>query len=126
MLGLLTYYLVHRHMDYAVESAFVGIPRPETKTVLKLYFLKVLGQANAIVHLFDKQFTDSLPLVVTSSCYVDRQRCQKAELEWLGANLDRGWGRMLAAHHPGAEVAKADFNPLRPAQPLLTTASVTC
>ena len=36
----------------------------ESKTIPELYFFDVVGQTNAIIHLFEKQFSDSLiPLV---------------------------------------------------------------
>ena len=39
-----------------------GIPVADCKTIPELYFFDVLAQTNAIVHLFEKQFGDSVLL----------------------------------------------------------------
>ena len=51
--GILISYLLHEHVDYALEIGLSGIPLPECKTIPELYFFDVVGQTNAIIHLFE-------------------------------------------------------------------------
>lgn len=42
-----------------------AIPLPDPRTPPQVYFFDVVGQANTLFHLFEKQFMDSLvPLVM--------------------------------------------------------------
>lgn len=53
------------HLDYALELGLQSVPIPENKTQPHISFFDVLRQCNAIVHLLEKQFIDSLvPLVM--------------------------------------------------------------
>lgn len=62
---ILLFYLVSEHLDYALELGLQGIPVPETKTQPQIYFFDVVCQSNTVVHLLEKQFSDSLvPLVM--------------------------------------------------------------
>merc|ERR1712013_689281 len=65
--NLLVSYLLHNHVDYAIELGWAGIPLPETKTPPELYFFEVVSQTNTIIHLVDKLFTDSLVPLVEST-----------------------------------------------------------
>merc|ERR1712013_12587 len=65
--NLLVSYLLHNHVDYAIELGLAGIPLPETKTPPELYFFEVVSQTNTIIHLVDKLFTDSLVPLVEST-----------------------------------------------------------
>lgn len=58
--------LIVDHLDYALELGLQAVPIAETKTQQpNIYFFDVVRQANAIVHLIEKLFNDSLfPLVV--------------------------------------------------------------
>jgi len=116
--NILVSYLFHNHVDYAIEIGLSGVPLPETKTPPELYFFDVVGQTNTIVHLVDKQFTDSLvPLVVSTPKHGDCLHTKKSELEKLEHKLDTGLDRSLAAAAGWvktiltSEQKKTDFNP---------------
>ena len=67
VLGILRDYLLHEHVDYALETGLQGIPLPESRTLPELFFFDVVGQANTIIHLFEKQFSEYLlPLVANT------------------------------------------------------------
>ncbi|CAB4055796.1 EXOC5 [Lepeophtheirus salmonis] len=96
--NILISFLIHEHIDYAVEIALQGIPLPECKISPELYFFDVIGQANAIVHLLEKQFSDSLvPLVASTPKYDECLQIKKKELEKLEQKLDAGLDRTLSA-----------------------------
>ena len=73
-----------------------GIPMADCKTIPELYFFDVLAQTNAIIHLFEKQFGDSvLPLVAATPKHSDCLQKKKNELERIEHKLDAGldrWG----------------------------------
>ena len=84
----------------------------------ELYFFDVLGQTNAIMHLLEKQFHDSvIPLVVSTSKHSDCLHKKKGEMEKLEQKLDAGLDRTLAAIGGwvrtilNQEQRKSDFNP---------------
>jgi len=117
--SLLVSYLLHQHVDYAIELGLAGIPLPESKTPPELYFLSVVQQTNTIIHLVDKLATDSLvPLVAGTSKQAACLATKKAELEKLEGKLDQGLDRTLGAIAGwiktvlAAEQKKTDFNPL--------------
>ena len=96
VLSILISYLLHEHIDYALETGLQGIPLPECKTVPELYFFDVVGQANTIIHLFEKQFNDSLvPLVVSTPMHGDCLARKKSELDKLEAKIDTGTSSYL-------------------------------
>ena len=82
--SILISYLFHEHVDYALEIGLSGIPLPESKTLPEIFFFDVVGQTNAIIHLLDKQFSDSLlPLVASTPKHGDCLSKKKNELEVL-------------------------------------------
>merc|ERR1712106_448988 len=96
--NLLVSYLLHNHVDYAIELGLGGIPLPETKSAPELYFFSVVSQTNTIIHLVDKLFTDSLvPLVASTPKHGSCLHTKKQELEKLETKLDQGLDRSLAA-----------------------------
>jgi hypothetical protein len=116
--NILVSYLLHHHVDYALELGLAGIPLPETKQPPELNFFSCVSQTNTIIHLVDKLFTDSLvPLVAGSPRQADCLHTKKQELEKLEGKLDQGLDRSLAAVAGwvrtvlSAEQRKADFNP---------------
>ena len=61
---LLTYSLLKEHVDYALELGLQAIPIPDQKTPPEIYFFDLVKSCNAIVHLYEKEFLDSLlPLI---------------------------------------------------------------
>lgn len=62
------YCLVVERNGKVLSCSFVrlpAIPLPDPRTAPQVYFFDVVGQANTLFHLFEKQFMDSLvPLVM--------------------------------------------------------------
>jgi len=117
--SLLVSYLLHNHVDYALELGLAGIPLPESKSSPEIYFFDVVSQTNTIIHLVDKLFTDSLvPLVVSTPKHGNCLHTKKHELEKIEAKLDQGLDRALAAVTGwiktilASEQKKSDFNPV--------------
>ena len=95
--SILIYYLVHQHIDYALEIGLQGIPVPECKSIPELYFFDVIGQTNAIIHLLEKHISVFLvPLVVGTPRHADCLQTKKNELEKLELKMDTGLDRTLA------------------------------
>lgn len=65
LLEILLNFLVLEHVDYAVDLGLQAVPIPESKSQPQIYFFDVVRQCNAVIHLLEKQFSDSLvPLVM--------------------------------------------------------------
>jgi len=119
ILGIQVSYLLHEHIDYALEIGLHGIPLPECKTIPELYFFDVVRQTNTVIHLFEKQFNDSLlPLLASNPIQCsDCLAKKKAELDKLEFKIDAGLDRTLAAvagwvkNILVTEQKKTDFNP---------------
>ena len=99
------------------ELGLLGIPLPECKSIPELFFFDVVGQTNAIIHLLDKQFSDSLlPLVASTPKHADCLTKKKKELEKLEQKIDAGVDRSLNALVGWvktiltSEQKKSDFN----------------
>jgi exocyst complex component 5 len=60
ILEILLQYLVVEHVDYAVDLGLQAVPIPESKNKPQIYFFDVVRQCNAIIHLLEKQFNDSI------------------------------------------------------------------
>lgn len=132
IMSILVSYLLHEHIDYAVEIGLQGIPLPEGKTIPELYFFDTLGQTNAITHLFEKQFADSvLPLVASTPKHSDCLQKKKMEMEKLENKLDTGLDRTLNSLVGwvktilNQEQKKTDFNP-NSSMTALVSASPAC
>merc|ERR1712029_216314 len=128
VMSILISYLLHEHIDYALETGLQGIPLAECKTVPELYFFDVVRQANGIIHLFDRQFNDSLvPLIASTQAHGDCLARKKAELDKLEAKIDTGLDRTLNVVAGWVktilttEQKKTDFNPLSEREALITT-----
>lgn len=64
LIEILLQHLMVEHVDYALELGLQTVPIPETKNYPQIYFFDVVRRTNAIVHLLDKLFNDSVvPLV---------------------------------------------------------------
>ncbi|XP_075222346.1 exocyst complex component Sec10 isoform X2 [Lycorma delicatula] len=119
ILEVLLQQLIVDHLDYALELGLQAVPIAESKTQQPhIYFFDVVRQANAIVHLIEKLFNDSLlPLVINTSkhdeCLIrKRQLLEQIEMK-LDTGLDRsinaivGWVRIYLQ----TEQKKTDFKP---------------
>lgn len=57
---ILLRYLLHEHVDYAIDLGLQAIPIAESKTVPQIYFFDVVLKSNTIVHLLENQYTASV------------------------------------------------------------------
>ena len=57
LLCIIVSYLLHNHVDYAVELGLAGIPLPESRSQPEIYFFDILRQTNTIIFLVDKLFS---------------------------------------------------------------------
>jgi len=93
---ILTNGLLKEHVDYALELGLQGIPIPEAKTRPEIYFFDVVKRCNAIVHLYEKEFLESLlPLVKATPVLAECLDKKKASLEQIELKLDAGIDRSL-------------------------------
>ena len=135
--SILISYLLHQHVDYALELGLSGIPLAECKIIPELFFFDVVGQTNAIIHLLDKQFSDSLlPLVASTPKHADCLSKKKKELEKIEQKIDAGIDRSLSALVGWVKTLltstqmKSDFNPSIPGKGMNsappTTSTTAC
>ncbi|XP_063222638.1 exocyst complex component 5 [Bacillus rossius redtenbacheri] len=118
LLEVLLHHLVVEHLDYALELGLQGVPVPEGRVPPQLHFFHVARQCNAIVHLLDKQFGDSLvPLVASTPKHGDCLQKKKYLLEQIEFKLDTGLDRSINAVvgwvkiYLQLEQKKTDFKP---------------
>ena len=117
--NILVSFLLHQHLDYALELGLSGIPLAECKTAPEIYFFDVVSQTNTIIHLVDKLFIDSLvPLVASTPRHGSCLHSKKQEQEKLETKVDQGLDRALAVVAGwiktilSTEQKKTDFNPV--------------
>ncbi|KAF4518681.1 hypothetical protein B566_EDAN002716 [Ephemera danica] len=118
ILEILLNYLVLEHVDYAVDLGLQTVPIPESKSQPQIYFFDVVRQCNTVIHLLEKQFSDSvLPLVMSSQKHVECLQKKKLMLEQIELKLDTGLDRTLnaivgwAKIYLQSEQKKTDFKP---------------
>jgi len=86
------------HIDYALELGSLTIPSFDTKVEPEVTFFDVVGQANAIFHLLEKQFSDCVvPLVLASPQHSEALSRKGRVMHDMEAKLDSGLDRSLAA-----------------------------
>jgi hypothetical protein len=115
---ILLQYLCVEHIDYALELGLQGIPSSEPKTQPEIFFFDVVRQCNAICHLLEKQFVDSvIPLVVSTPKHGECLKKKRDVFEQLELKLNNGLERATAAiigwvkFLLQAEQKKTDFKP---------------
>ncbi|XP_046434817.1 exocyst complex component 5 [Neodiprion fabricii] len=118
ILEILLQYLTNEHVDYALELGLQSVPIPESGCQPEIHFFNVVRRCNAIIHLLEKQFNDSLvPLVISTSKHGDCLAKKKAVLEQLELKLDTGLDRSINAIvgwvkiYLQNEQRKTDFKP---------------
>ncbi|CAK8676468.1 unnamed protein product [Clavelina lepadiformis] len=93
---LLLDYLCKQHIEYAIDLGLLAIPSSDPKNEPNIYFLDVVQQTNTIFHLFEKQFSDTLlPLVSSSPSYSDCLQKKKKVRETMEVQLDTGIEKCL-------------------------------
>ncbi|XP_064622369.1 exocyst complex component 5-like [Lineus longissimus] len=115
---ILVQYLCQEHIDYALELGLQAIPPPDQKVEPKIYFFDVVGQANTMFHLFEKQFSNCLiPLVSSSPKHSECLQKKRDLMEQMENKMDTGLDRSLLAsigwvkYILNSEQKKTDFKP---------------
>uniref|UniRef100_A0A1A9X184 Exocyst complex component 5 n=1 Tax=Glossina brevipalpis TaxID=37001 RepID=A0A1A9X184_9MUSC len=92
-------FLMHDHVNYALELGLHAIPIVEsTRTLPQLYFLDVVQKTNIIVHLLDNQCNTSVvPYVSNTSKYSDYLFKKRMLMEQIESKLDQGLDRTINA-----------------------------
>ncbi|XP_078000642.1 exocyst complex component 5-like [Glandiceps talaboti] len=110
--------LCYEHIDYALDIGLQGIPPQDCKSPPKVYFFDVVGEANAIFHLLERQFSDTLvPLISTSPKHGECVQKKREIMEQMEAKIDTGLDRGLNAVMGfvkfilNTEQKKTDFRP---------------
>ncbi|KAL0270096.1 UNVERIFIED_CONTAM: hypothetical protein PYX00_007615 [Menopon gallinae] len=110
--------LMMEHIDYALELGLQTVPIPETKNFPQIYFFDVVRQSNAVVHLLEKLFNDSIvPLVISTPKQADCLAKKRYLLESIELKLDNGLDRSINAIigwvkiYLQNEQKKTDFKP---------------
>nr|CAH0108146.1 unnamed protein product [Daphnia galeata] len=118
ILDVLFQFLIDEFVDYALEIGLQAIPPGESKVQPELYFFGVVREVNAIVHLMDKLFHDSvIPLVVSTPKHGECLQRKKTISEQLENKLEIGIDRSLSAIVGYVKVTlqseqkKGDFKP---------------
>uniref|UniRef100_A0A6B2E7R4 Exocyst complex component 5 n=1 Tax=Phlebotomus kandelakii TaxID=1109342 RepID=A0A6B2E7R4_9DIPT len=115
---ILLRYLMHEHVDYALELGLNAIPLAESKTHPQIYFFDCVQKSNTIVHLLEKTYSASiLPCVVSTPRYVDCIEKKRIMLDQIESKLDSGLDRSINALVGWVKVylqneqRKSDFKP---------------
>ncbi|XP_041469326.1 exocyst complex component 5-like [Lytechinus variegatus] len=111
-------FMCNEHIDYALELGLTGIPMGEPRAPPASYFFEIVCQANAIFHLLEKQFSDILvPLISSTEQHTECVAKKKALMEQMEGKLEIGVDRLLNAicgwlkHLLSTEQKKTDFRP---------------
>lgn len=128
---LLLRYLMHEHVDYALDVGLHVIPIGESRSVPQIYFFEVIQKCNTIVLLLEKLYTASIvPCVRDTDRFADCMAKKRIQLDQIEARLDTGLDRSITAVvnwvrvFLTAEQRKTDFCPLT--DDLDTIASPAC
>lgn len=96
ILELQLHYLINEHIDYAIELGFQSLPSSEPKTVPEIHFFEIVRQSNAVCHLLEKQFVDSvLPVVVSTPKHGECLKKKKESFENIESKLNNGLDKAI-------------------------------
>ncbi|XP_071478533.1 exocyst complex component 5-like [Diadema antillarum] len=115
---ILIEFMCIEHIDYALELGLQGIPQGEPRSPPASYFFEIVCQANAIFHLLEKQFSDILvPLISSTEQHTECVAKKKTLMDQMEGKLELGIDRLLNAvcgwikHLLATEQKKTDFRP---------------
>lgn len=118
LFDVLLRYLFEEHVSYALELGLLAIPLAEPKNTPEIYFFDVIRQCNAIYHLFEKQFNDTIvPLVISTPKHGDCLQKKKKTVEEMEVKLHTGLERCITSilgwvkFLLQSEQRKTDFKP---------------
>ncbi|XP_017143854.1 exocyst complex component 5 [Drosophila miranda] len=95
---ILLRFLMHEHVDYALELGLQAVPLAEGKVFPQLYFFDVVQKTNIIVHLLDKLCNTSvIPCVSNTAKYSDYVFKKRILMEQIETKLDQGLDRSISA-----------------------------
>ncbi|XP_030370094.1 exocyst complex component 5 [Scaptodrosophila lebanonensis] len=95
---ILLRFLMHEHVDYALELGLQAVPLAEGKIFPQLYFFDVVQKTNIIVHLLDKLCNTSIiPCVSNTAKYSDYVFKKRILMEQIETKLDQGLDRSISA-----------------------------
>lgn len=127
---ILLRYLMHEHVDYAIDLGLQSIPLGENKNFPQIYFFDVVQKCNTIVVLLEKLYTASVfPCVESTTKYTDCLSKKRIMLDQIESKLDTGLDRSINALigwikvYLQNEQKKSDF---RPETDVDTVASPAC
>ncbi|XP_055376751.1 exocyst complex component 5 [Condylostylus longicornis] len=93
---ILLLYLMHEHVNYALELGLQAIPLGESKVFPQIYFFDVIQKSNTIVHLLENLYTASIvPCVKNTTKLADCLQKKRLMLEQIENKLDTGLDRVL-------------------------------
>ncbi|KAG4071151.1 hypothetical protein HA402_003283 [Bradysia odoriphaga] len=127
---ILLRYLMHEHVDYAIDLGLQSIPLGENKNFPHIYFFDVVQKCNTIVVLLEKLYSASVfPCVESTTKYTDCLSKKRIMLDQIESKLDTGLDRSINALIAWIKVylqneqRKSDF---RPETDVDTVASPAC
>ncbi|XP_037039583.1 exocyst complex component 5 [Bradysia coprophila] len=127
---ILLRYLMHEHVDYAIDLGLQSIPLGENKNFPQIYFFDVVQKCNTIVVLLEKLYSASVfPCVESTTKYADCLSKKRIMLDQIESKLDTGLDRSINALigwikvYLQNEQRKSDF---RPETDVDTVASPAC
>ncbi|EDV53911.1 exocyst complex component 5 [Drosophila erecta] len=95
---ILLRFLMHEHVDYALELGLQAVPLAEGRVFPQLYFFDVVQKTNIIVHLLDKLcHTSVIPCVSNTPKYSDYVFKKRILMEQIETKLDQGLDRSISA-----------------------------
>lgn len=115
-------YLCVDFIDYAIDLGLLACPLPEPRSEPSLHFLATAADASAIVHLLEKQFSDSIWPIVSLSPDVQKHclTVKQQKIDQIEQKVDQGLERTLQAtsgyvkYLLTSEQKKTDFKPEGP------------
>lgn len=115
---ILLRFLLHEHVDYALDLGLQAIPIAECKSMPQIYFFDVAQKCNTIVHLLEKTYNASvIPNVLSTPQYSDCLQKKRYYLESIENKIETGLERTLNAifgwvkTYLSNEQKKTDFKP---------------
>ena len=85
-------YLLHNHVDYAVELGLAGIPLPETRNHPEIYFFDIVRQGNTIIFLVDKLFSGK---ALCQICVILSARATSSSSSWTNSSQVKHYARFV-------------------------------
>ncbi|XP_055906878.1 exocyst complex component 5 [Eupeodes corollae] len=129
---ILLRFMMHEHVNYALELGLQAIPLGETKVFPQIYFFDVVQKSNIIVHLLEKLYAECVvPCIINTPKYSDYIFKKRVMMEQIEQRLDTGLDRAMNAVmnwvkiYLQSEQKKTDFKPDEDVDTLASSACVS-